>query len=78
VALDLALDDELLLEGEAYELIHGVNTLRKEQGFDVTDRIVLTVPEGMRALVEAHGEWIARDVLATETRVGGELAIRKS
>jgi isoleucyl-tRNA synthetase len=78
VALDLELDDELLLEGEAYELIHGVNTLRKEQGFDVTDRIVLTVPEGMRALVEAHGEWIARDVLATETRVGGELAIRKS
>src|SRR5581483_5463315 len=56
VALDLALDDELLLEGEAYELIHRVNSLRKEQGFELTDRIVLTVPEEMRELVERHGE----------------------
>jgi len=78
VALDLELDAELLLEGEAYELIHRVNTLRKDEGFEVTDRIVLTVPEEMRALVGAHGEWIARDVLATETRVGAELAIEKS
>ncbi len=78
VALDLELDGGLLLEGEAYELIHRVNTLRKDQGFDVTDRIVLTVPEEMGVLVEAHGDWIARDVLATETRVGGELAIEKS
>ncbi len=36
VALDLALDDELLLEGDAYDLIHRVNTLRKEQGFELT------------------------------------------
>ena len=49
VALDSALDDELILEGEAYELIHRVNTLRKEQGFELTDRIVLTVPEEMLA-----------------------------
>ena len=78
VALDLTLDDELLLEGEAFDLIHRVNTLRKEQGFDVTDRIVLTVPDEMRELVEAHGDWIRNDVLATEIRVGGELAAAKS
>ncbi len=78
VALDLTLDDELLLEGEAYELIHRVNTLRKEQGFEVTDRIVLTVPEEMRGLVDAHGAWIQEDVLATEIRIGGELAAAKS
>jgi len=78
VALDLTLDDELLLEGEAFDLIHGVNTLRKEQGFEVTDRIVLTVPAEMRELVEAHGDWIKNDVLATEIQVGGELAAAKS
>ncbi len=79
VALDLALDDELLLEGEAYELIHRVNSLRKEQGFELTDRIVLTVPEEMRALVATHGDWIGREVLATEIRVaGGELRLEKS
>ena len=78
VALELALDDELLLEGDAYDLIHRVNTLRKEQGFELSDRIVLTVPEEMRALVDAHGEWIKGEVLATEIRVGGELAAAKN
>jgi isoleucyl-tRNA synthetase len=79
VALDLALDDELRLEGEAYELIHRVNSLRKEQGFELTDRIVLTVPGAMRELVERHGDWIAREVLATEIRVsGGDLTLEKS
>ena len=78
VALDLGLDDELVLEGEAYELIHRVNSLRKERGFELTDRIVLTVPESQRGLVDRHGDWIAREVLATSIDVGAELEIRKS
>jgi isoleucyl-tRNA synthetase len=77
VALDLTLDDELVLEGEAYDLIHRVNTLRKEQGFEVTDRIVLTVPEQMRALVDAHGAWIKGEVLAVDVVVGPELTAEK-
>jgi isoleucyl-tRNA synthetase len=73
------LDDELRLEGEAYELIHRVNSLRKEQGFELSDRVVLTVPEEQRALVDQHGEWIGREVLATEIRIGGdELKLEKS
>jgi isoleucyl-tRNA synthetase len=74
VALDLGLDDELVLEGEAYELIHRVNSLRKDRGFELTDRIVLTVPETHRELADRHGE-----VLATELTVAGdELQIEKS
>ena len=78
VALDLGLDDELLLEGEAYELIHRVNSLRKEQGFELTDRIVLTLPEEARELVDAHGDWIKREVLAVDVRYGEELELEKS
>src|SRR5439155_16610281 len=79
VALDLGLDDDLLLEGEAYELIHRVNSLRKDEGFELTDRIVLTVPEAQRELVGRHRDWIAREVLATEIRVSGdELKLEKS
>jgi isoleucyl-tRNA synthetase len=79
VALDLGLDSDLLLEGEAYELIHRVNSLRKELGFELTDRIVLTVPQAQAELVGRHGEWIAHEVLATEIRVAGdELQIEKS
>jgi len=79
VAIDTALDDELRLEGEGYDLIHLVNTMRKAEGLEVTDRIVLTVPESQRALVERHGEWIGGEVLATEIRVGGDVvAIEKA
>ena len=79
VALDLGLDDELVLEGEAYELIHAVNSLRKERGLELTDRIALTVPDPQRELAERHGDWIAREVLATEVRVAGdELTLEKS
>ncbi len=77
VALELALDDELKLEADAYDLIHRVNSLRKEQGFELTDRIVLTVPGSQRALVERHGDWIAAEVLATEIRVGDALAVER-
>jgi isoleucyl-tRNA synthetase len=77
VALDLGLDDELALEGEAYELIHQVNSLRKERGFELTDRIVLTVPESQRALVDQHGEWIRGEVLAVDVQFGNELALEK-
>jgi isoleucyl-tRNA synthetase len=78
VALDLGLDDDLLLEGDAYELIHRVNTLRKEQGLELTDRIVLTLPEDMGRLIDVHGERIKSEVLAVDVRFGAELALGKS
>jgi isoleucyl-tRNA synthetase len=75
VALDTELDDELRLEGRAFDLIRTVNQLRKDEGLAVTDRIVLTVPESERDVVDAHGDWVAREVLATEIAVGESRAI---
>ena len=39
VALDIVQTPELIREGNARELIHPIQNLRKESGFDVTDRI---------------------------------------
>jgi isoleucyl-tRNA synthetase len=78
VALATEVDDELLLEGRAFDLIRTVNQLRKDEGLELTDRIVLTVPESERDVIDAHGEWIEREVLATEIRVGDALRIEKS
>jgi isoleucyl-tRNA synthetase len=78
VALDTALDAELLLEGRAYDLIRAVNQLRKDEGYALVDRIVLTVPEAEREVVEAHGDWISREVLATSIEVGDALRLQKS
>ena len=71
VALDTTLDDELLLEGRVYDLIRKVNTMRKDEALELTDRIVLTVPQAEAELVEQHGDWIKDEVLAVEIRVDG-------
>jgi isoleucyl-tRNA synthetase len=77
VALDTTLDEELLREGRVNELVHQVNTMRKDAGFELTDRIVLTIPESDADLL-AHEEWIKAETLAVDSRLGGELAIEKA
>jgi isoleucyl-tRNA synthetase len=78
VALDTSLDDELLLEGRGYDLIRLVNSMRRDEGYELTDRIVLTVPEAESELIERHGDWIKDEVLATEIRIDGDVSIAKA
>jgi isoleucyl-tRNA synthetase len=70
VALDLEIDEALRVEGVARELVRAVNDLRKEQGFDIADRVVLTIAgsERVEAALDAHGGDVAGEVLATEVR----------
>ncbi|MBM2823856.1 MAG: Isoleucine--tRNA ligase, partial [Thermoleophilia bacterium] len=75
VALDLHLDDTLVLRGRVYDLIHTVNTMRKESGLELTDRIRLTLPDTDADLLE-HKDWIARETLAVSVDAdGNELRI---
>jgi isoleucyl-tRNA synthetase len=73
VALDLALDEQLELEGRAREAIHRINTMRKQAGLEITDRIALTLPPDLWD----HRDWIGRETLAEQVEPGGELAIEK-
>ena len=68
VALDTAVDEALAREGRVYELIHRVNSMRKDAGLELTDRITLTVPGDDRDLLE-HSDWIARETLAVVVEV---------
>ena len=73
VALQLELDDELLREGLAREIVHAVQNARKEAGLDITDRIELTLG-GDADLVEAareHQAYLAGEVLATSVAYEG-------
>ncbi|MDP1819535.1 MAG: isoleucine--tRNA ligase [Acidimicrobiales bacterium] len=76
VALDLELTDELRLEGLARELVRILNDLRKEQGFEIADRIAVKLDGSVRITeaIEAHGSWIAGEVLATDLQVVSDLA----
>ena len=79
VALDTTLDPELELEGRVLDLIHKLNTMRKEQGLALTDRITVTLPESDADLL-AHADWIKDEVLALaiETDGGTEPRIAKA
>ena len=78
VALELHLDDDLLRAGRVYDLIHAVNSMRKEQGLELVDRIALTIPEADADLLE-HREWIMRETLAlTIEATGPELRVDKA
>jgi isoleucyl-tRNA synthetase len=68
VALDITLNDELVQEGIARELVSRIQTLRKESGFEVTDRVQLHVLDsGDARLVHAvrnHASYILAETLA--------------
>jgi isoleucyl-tRNA synthetase len=72
VWLDTELDDELIAEGLAREIVNRVNGLRKDSGLAVEERIRLRLhaetSEVARAL-ERHSELIARETLAVEVAV---------
>ena len=69
VALDTSLDDELRRESRVYDLIHQVNTMRKDAGLGLSDRIGLTLPSSDADLL-GYREWIAGEVLADSVQVG--------
>lgn len=66
VALDITVTDTLKEEGVARELVNRIQNLRKSNGYDITDRIlvkILNIPEVSTA-VEHFFDYISSQVLA--------------
>ncbi|MFS8563696.1 MAG: isoleucine--tRNA ligase [Rhabdochlamydiaceae bacterium] len=66
LVLDAVLNEDLLLEGIGRELVNKINTMRKEGGLSVTDRITIklkTTPRVQEAM-EKHRDYICHEVLA--------------
>jgi isoleucyl-tRNA synthetase len=74
VAVDTALDDELRRERRVLDLIHQVNAMRREAGFELTDRIRLWVPDED---LLAYEDRIKEDTLAVSVEPG-ELRLEKT
>jgi isoleucyl-tRNA synthetase len=69
VALDLHLDDRLLVLGTARDIVRTLQQARKDSGFEVTDRITVlwqSDDERVEQAFAEHGDMIAGEVLATE------------
>jgi isoleucyl-tRNA synthetase len=78
VAIDTALNEKLIKEGLAREFVNRVQNMRKDAGFEVTDRIEIKYSAG-RDLINAINEFqkyisnetLAEKMINTETVDGG-------
>jgi isoleucyl-tRNA synthetase len=75
VALDVTVTDELRYEGIAREFINRIQNIRKEAGFDVTDKITLQIEDHdfIHEAVKRHAGYIGSQTLATEVKLVKDL-----
>ena len=70
VALDITISDELRREGVARELVNRIQNIRKESGFEVTDkiRVEIELNAATESAVESFANYIAQQTLAVEVK----------
>ncbi len=75
VALDMTITEELFNEGLAREIVNRVQTLRKNSGFEVTDRIVISIEknEQIETAVERFNSYICSETLANSIQIVDKL-----
>ena len=75
VALDMTITQELFEEGLAREIVNRVQTLRKNSGFEVTDRIVISIEknEKIETAVERFNSYICSETLANAIQIVDKL-----
>ena len=66
VALDITITDDLRKEGEAREFVNRIQNIRKDNGFNLTDRIDVSVLEngGLQPSLIQYKDYICAEILA--------------
>ena len=74
VVLDTNLTEELLEEGFVRELVSKIQTMRKEAGFEVMDKIAVSYQgtDKVAGIFERNGETISKEVLAVSVNASAE------
>ena len=72
LVLDTRLTPELLSAGRAREVVHRIQTMRKDAGFEVEDRIVTRYAAGaeLGQVFDRHAEYIQRETLSVRLEAG--------
>ena len=70
IVLDTELNDELIEEGLAREIVNKVNTMRREIGLEITDRISLVIDsdEAIKNAFMKHKTHICHETLAIDVK----------
>ncbi|NUY81289.1 isoleucine--tRNA ligase [Flavobacterium sp. MAH-1] len=68
VALDITITDELKNEGIARELVNRIQNMRKDSGFEVTDKITVSLQseQTLNKAIESFGQYIKDETLTKE------------
>ena len=76
VALDVEVTDELRQEGIAREIVKKIQTMRKEGGLDIVDRIVVSIAKNAASdeAINKFAEYISNQVLADSLQLVDEVA----
>jgi len=71
VALDITVTPELQEEGNARELVNRIQKIRKESGFEVTDRIIVNIQEfePFKSAIINYSDYICAEILADEIKI---------
>lgn len=66
ILLDTKLDQDLIMEGFAREIVNKINTMRKNEDFEVTDRVHIKIDssELIKRSFDNYKDYICREVLA--------------
>jgi isoleucyl-tRNA synthetase len=75
VAIDAELTDDLIAEGLAREFVNRIQNMRKDAGFDVTDRIVINY-SGSGKIIEAvktFSDYVSAETLADKIEQAGSV-----
>jgi isoleucyl-tRNA synthetase len=75
VALDITVSAELESEGNAREFVNRIQKIRKDSGFELTDRIELTVSaaNGMKDSLAQFKDYICAEILADKLEIVTEI-----
>lgn len=71
VALDITISDELKKEGIARELVNRIQNIRKDSGFEVTDKVNVQIQtqESIAEAIQANLEYIKAETLTQELQI---------
>ncbi len=75
VALDITLTPELQEEGNARELVNRIQRLRKDNGYEVTDRITVYIQEyePFKSAIINYCDYICAEILADELKIVAQI-----
>ena len=70
--MDVTLSNELIEEGYIREVVSKIQTMRKENNFDVMDKIIVYIAENKKIedIISRHKDLLLKDIMAKDVVIG--------